>query len=148
MTISFHSFIQDKILKLDSINSVNYREDSKMVPLMLCKNINTIIIIMKQYIVFWLHEIERSKSLKKKKFTLKILRYSKEPLFVTKPLSTEAIEGDTVIISCEVVGDPKPEVMWLRDFLRVRSLIFIFVTRTIHANNLYNVAFIYLLSQN
>ncbi|OAD58520.1 Myosin light chain kinase, smooth muscle [Eufriesea mexicana] len=44
--------------------------------------------------------------------------YSKEPLFVTKPLSTEAIEGDTVIISCEVVGDPKPEVMWLRDFLR------------------------------
>ncbi|XP_043525679.1 titin homolog isoform X2 [Frieseomelitta varia] len=44
--------------------------------------------------------------------------YSREPLFVTKPLSTEAIEGDTVIISCEVVGDPKPEVMWLRDFLR------------------------------
>lgn len=148
MTIIFHPFIQDKILKLDSINSVNYREDSEMVPLMLCKNINTIITIMKQYIVFWLREIERSKSLKKKKFTLKILRYSKEPLFVTKPLSTEAIEGDTVIISCEVVGDPKPEVMWLRDFLRVRSLIFIFVTRTIHASNLHDVAFIYLLSQN
>lgn len=66
MTISFHSFIQDKILKLDSINSVNYREDSEMVPLMLCKNINTIITIMEQYIVFWLREIERSKSLKKK----------------------------------------------------------------------------------
>ncbi|XP_011632760.1 titin-like [Pogonomyrmex barbatus] len=44
--------------------------------------------------------------------------YSKEPLFVTKPLSTEAIEGDTVIILCEVVGDPKPEVIWLRDFLK------------------------------
>nr|XP_046469209.1 titin homolog isoform X3 [Neodiprion pinetum] len=44
--------------------------------------------------------------------------YSKEPLFVTKPLSTEAVEGDTVIILCEVVGDPKPDVMWLRDFLR------------------------------
>ncbi|XP_043286606.1 titin homolog isoform X2 [Venturia canescens] len=44
--------------------------------------------------------------------------YSKEPLFVTKPLSTEAVEGDTVIILCEVVGDPKPEVIWLRDFLR------------------------------
>ncbi|KAG8038190.1 hypothetical protein G9C98_006515 [Cotesia typhae] len=41
-----------------------------------------------------------------------------EPVFVTKPLSTEAFEGDTVIISCEVVGDPKPEVIWLRDFLR------------------------------
>lgn len=52
MTIIFHPFIQDKILKLDSINSVNYREDSEMVPLMLCKNINTIITIMKQYIVF------------------------------------------------------------------------------------------------
>ncbi|XP_043500905.1 titin homolog [Polistes fuscatus] len=44
--------------------------------------------------------------------------YSKEPLFVTKPLSTEALEGDTVIILCEVVGDPKPEVIWLRDFLK------------------------------
>ncbi|KAG5320919.1 UNC89 protein, partial [Acromyrmex heyeri] len=44
--------------------------------------------------------------------------YSKEPLFVTKPLSTEAIEGDAVIILCEVVGDPKPEVIWLRDFLK------------------------------
>ena len=46
-------------------------------------------------------------------------RYSKVPLFVTKPRSTEAVEGDTVIIHCEVVGDPKPEVMWLRDWLKV-----------------------------
>ncbi|XP_072764137.1 uncharacterized protein [Anoplolepis gracilipes] len=44
--------------------------------------------------------------------------YSKEPLFVTKPLSTEAVEGNTVVILCEVVGDPKPEVIWLRDFLK------------------------------
>ncbi|XP_059475294.1 titin homolog [Neocloeon triangulifer] len=44
--------------------------------------------------------------------------YSKEPKFVTKPRSTEAVEGDTVIIFCEVVGDPKPEVVWLRDWLR------------------------------
>ncbi|XP_033210455.1 titin homolog isoform X2 [Belonocnema kinseyi] len=44
--------------------------------------------------------------------------YSQKPLFITKPLSTEAVEGDTVIILCEVVGDPKPEVMWLRDFLK------------------------------
>ncbi|XP_030387654.1 titin homolog isoform X3 [Scaptodrosophila lebanonensis] len=43
--------------------------------------------------------------------------YSKEPLFVVKPRSSEAYEGDTVIIFCEVVGDPKPEVVWLRDFL-------------------------------
>ncbi|XP_047350165.1 titin homolog isoform X6 [Vespa velutina] len=48
--------------------------------------------------------------------------YSKEPLFVTKPLSTEALEGDTVIILCEVVGDPKPEVIWLRDFLKELDL--------------------------
>ncbi|XP_051161896.1 titin homolog isoform X2 [Leptopilina boulardi] len=44
--------------------------------------------------------------------------YSQKPLFVTKPLSTDAVEGDTIIIMCEVVGDPKPEVMWLRDFLK------------------------------
>ncbi|XP_068144676.1 titin homolog isoform X2 [Drosophila tropicalis] len=43
--------------------------------------------------------------------------YSKEPLFVVKPRSSEAYEGDNVIIFCEVVGDPKPEVVWLRDFL-------------------------------
>lgn len=49
-------------------------------------------------------------------------RYSKEPMFVVKPRSSKAYEGDTVIIFCEVVGDPKPEVIWLRDFLNV-SLI-------------------------
>lgn len=40
-------------------------------------------------------------------------------MFVVKPRSSEAYEGDTVIICCEVVGDPKPEVVWLRDFLNV-----------------------------
>lgn len=45
--------------------------------------------------------------------------YSKEPLFVVKPRSSEAYEGDNIIIFCEVVGDPKPEVVWLRDFLNV-----------------------------
>ncbi|CRL00790.1 CLUMA_CG014043, isoform B [Clunio marinus] len=44
--------------------------------------------------------------------------YSKEPMFLTKPRSSEAFEGDTVIIMCEVIGDPKPEVVWLRDFLK------------------------------
>lgn len=45
--------------------------------------------------------------------------YSKEPMFLTKPRSTEACEGDRVIIRCEVIGDPKPDVVWLRDFLKV-----------------------------
>jgi len=40
-------------------------------------------------------------------------------MFVKKPRSSEAYEGDTVIIMCEVIGDPKPEVVWLRDFLKV-----------------------------
>ncbi|XP_047115600.1 myosin light chain kinase, smooth muscle-like [Schistocerca piceifrons] len=44
--------------------------------------------------------------------------YSQEPMFLTKPRSTEAREGDTVVIQCEVVGDPKPDVFWLRDFLK------------------------------
>lgn len=42
-------------------------------------------------------------------------------MFVTKPRSTQAFEGDTVIIYCEVIGDPKPDVVWLRDFLKVRK---------------------------
>lgn len=47
-------------------------------------------------------------------------------MFVKKPRSTDALEGDTVIILCEVIGDPKPEVVWLRDFLKV-STAFIFL---------------------
>lgn len=43
-------------------------------------------------------------------------------MFVKKPRSSEAFEGDTVIIMCEVIGDPKPEVVWLRDFLKVRQV--------------------------
>jgi hypothetical protein len=43
-------------------------------------------------------------------------------MFVKKPRSSEAYEGDTVIIMCDVIGDPKPEVVWLRDFLKVRKL--------------------------
>lgn len=53
-------------------------------------------------------------------------RYTKEPRFVTKPRSSEAVEGDTVVIDCEVVGDPKPEVMWLRDWLKVSSTALVF----------------------
>lgn len=49
--------------------------------------------------------------------------YSREPLFVKKPRSFDAFEGDTVIISCEVIGDPKPEIVWLRDFLKVSRRI-------------------------
>lgn len=50
-----------------------------------------------------------------------VFRYSKEPMFVKKPRSSDAYEGDTVIIQCEVIGDPKPDVVWLRDFLKVSS---------------------------
>lgn len=49
--------------------------------------------------------------------------YSKEPLFVKKPRSFEAYEGDTVIIDCEVIGDPKPDIVWLRDFLKVSDTL-------------------------
>lgn len=41
-----------------------------------------------------------------------------------KPRSSHAYEGDTVIIYCEVIGDPKPDVMWLRDFLKVNNFNF------------------------
>lgn len=57
-------------------------------------------------------------------------RYSKEPMFVRKPRSSEAREGDTVIIACEVIGDPKPDVYWLRDFLKVRLM----TTEAIYSN--------------
>uniref|UniRef100_T1JHX9 Uncharacterized protein n=1 Tax=Strigamia maritima TaxID=126957 RepID=T1JHX9_STRMM len=39
------------------------------------------------------------------------------PIFIKKPRSTGAVEGDAVELLCEVSGDPKPEVLWLRDGL-------------------------------
>ncbi|KAI5729840.1 hypothetical protein M8J76_007197 [Diaphorina citri] len=47
------------------------------------------------------------------------LPYSKEPQFITKPRSTECVEGDTVEILCEVIGDPMPKVTWTRDWLKI-----------------------------
>lgn len=44
-------------------------------------------------------------------------------MFVKKPRSSNAYEGDTVIIYCEVVGDPQPQVAWLRDFLKVGVIL-------------------------
>lgn len=49
--------------------------------------------------------------------------YSKEPVFVRKPRSFEAFEGDTVIIDLEVISEPKAEIVWLRDFLKVGKQI-------------------------
>lgn len=40
-------------------------------------------------------------------------------MFIKKPISNEVVEGTAVVIECQVVGDPKPEVFWLRDFLKV-----------------------------
>lgn len=48
-------------------------------------------------------------------------------MFITKPRSTDAYEGDTVIIFCEVIGDPKPDVVWLRDFLKVSAVLLLFL---------------------
>ncbi|XP_073975614.1 myosin light chain kinase, smooth muscle-like isoform X3 [Rhodnius prolixus] len=45
--------------------------------------------------------------------------YSDKPLFITKPQCTEALEGDTVRFWCQVVGDPKPKVVWYRNNLKV-----------------------------
>lgn len=36
-----------------------------------------------------------------------------------KPRNVEGLEGDTIILNCEVVGDPNPTITWLRDDLKV-----------------------------
>lgn len=70
------------------------------------------------------------------------LRYSKEPLFLTRPRSSEAFEGDTVIIMCEVIGDPKPEVLWLRDFLKVSTQHYYLFTIYIYSFILFSMTFL------
>lgn len=37
-----------------------------------------------------------------------------------KPRSCDAVEEDHVIIECQIIGDPKPNVLWLRDSLKVK----------------------------
>ncbi|ROT75124.1 putative titin-like, partial [Penaeus vannamei] len=56
----------------------------------------------------------------KKRLTSKLTHpwLSKEPMFVRKPRAIEAEEGDLVIIECEVAGDPKPDVTWLKDWIK------------------------------
>lgn len=61
-------------------------------------------------------------------------------MFVKKPRSSDACEGDTVIIHCEVIGDPKPEVVWLRDFLKVSNIFFDYHKRIF--NNIYLIRLI------
>ena len=46
-------------------------------------------------------------------------RYSKEPAFISRPISIEVEEGDPLDIVCEVIGDPNPEVLLEKDFLKV-----------------------------
>lgn len=36
-----------------------------------------------------------------------------------KPRSCEAAEDDHVVIECKIVGEPKPQILWLRDRLKV-----------------------------
>ena len=50
-------------------------------------------------------------------------RISQKPVFVKKCRSMEAVEGDDVKILCEVIGDPKPDVVFRRDFLNVSTEI-------------------------
>lgn len=40
-------------------------------------------------------------------------------MFVRKPRALDAVEGDPIIIECEVAGDPKPLVYWQRDWIKV-----------------------------
>jgi len=51
--------------------------------------------------------------------TLFLFRYSKKPKFVVKPKFQEVEEGREVIIDSEIVGDPLPDITWLRDGLKV-----------------------------
>ena len=44
-------------------------------------------------------------------------------MFLRKPRTIDAEEGDMVVIECEVAGDPKPDVTWLRDWLKVSTNI-------------------------
>lgn len=43
------------------------------------------------------------------------------PVFLRDPASTQALEGDSVTVTCEVTADPAPEVIWRRDSVSTRT---------------------------
>ena len=45
------------------------------------------------------------------------------PRFVIKPRSVTVQEGDSLSVECQVIGQPKPDVVWLRDWLNVSTVI-------------------------
>jgi hypothetical protein len=54
------------------------------------------------------------------------LDISYAPVFRTRPKSVEADEGQTVVLSCEVDGNPTPEIIWIfAGHDRVRKVRFI-----------------------
>ncbi|XP_050527006.1 neogenin isoform X2 [Daktulosphaira vitifoliae] len=44
-----------------------------------------------------------------------LLKRSKAPEFVAKPHSTIALEGSVITLDCAAVGNPRPQISWLKD---------------------------------
>ena len=43
----------------------------------------------------------------------KILRYSAPPRIVIQPESQQVVSGSTVVLLCDAVGDPPPNITWM-----------------------------------
>lgn len=43
------------------------------------------------------------------------MKRPKAPEFVAKPHSTIALEGSVITLDCAAVGNPRPQISWLRD---------------------------------
>ncbi|CAG0914300.1 unnamed protein product [Notodromas monacha] len=53
------------------------------------------------------------------------------PHFLKKPVCAEAFEGDSVVLICEVEGNPAPTVIWERDFLNHGSNAAVMTYKTV-----------------
>lgn len=56
-------------------------------------------------------------------------KHSDAPHFLVQPKSQNVTEGQEVTFTCEITGEPSPEVEWLKDNTLV-SIFVLFVVRT------------------
>ena len=45
----------------------------------------------------------------------RVRRPVEAPCFLRGPVSSHVLEGDSLTVTCDVVGDPAPEVSWRRE---------------------------------
>lgn len=48
-------------------------------------------------------------------FSIFHFKFSDGPVFKTRPKSIEADNGSTIVLTCDVTGNPTPDILWIHE---------------------------------